>query len=460
MQRKLSWLVIVALILASTILVLNRSSLQQDAVTSRQLSKLVDPKTIIRKFDTHSTEGLRVLTLGDSIAWGATLKDRLTEAFPYLVSTQVTNLAIRANGPNFPAVCTETMIGIDMVYDVIILEYFIRAQEGLMTLASRIRQRFPHAAIIFLRLWFPEMLVHNPSQLRLRDWVISNGVSQDLNSKDFQVLIRTTNSETDWTFRPIVATATTIQDEVVKIVDGTLWEFPRDSDPIQTLLSVKNLFAMDWHHLSAAGHQVVADGIKAIFKELNLKRQNLVIPWAQHDSCESWFSTGKSSISHGPEWKMENFVPEGPKYGLDLLSPRGWITFKNPFQEVQMLHLAYMVTGPPPGMYQKVRIPLRDHPEFPLVEINPVVEALDGHNIHIVHMIRIVRIPPSGSIILEFERVMEEHRILPFRLTGYAITHPDSILENIKASSFHDFSNHIIPDHAHTLVTNGRSDIR
>jgi hypothetical protein len=157
---------------------------------------------------------------------------------------------------------------------------------------------------------------------------------------------------------------------------------------------------------------------------------------------------------------MENFVPEGPKYGLDLLSPRGWITFKNPFQEVQMLHLAYMVTGPPPGIYQKVRITLRDHPEFPLVEINPVVEALDGHNIHIVHMIRIVRIPPSGSIILEFERVMEEHRILPFRLTGYAITHPDSILENIKASSFHDFSNHIIPDHAHTLVTNGRSDIR
>ena len=64
------------------------------------------------------------------------------------------NYGLRATGPNYPAACISSMIG-EQAFDVIVLEYFLRGPEGLMTFALRLRERFPNAIIIMTKLWGP-----------------------------------------------------------------------------------------------------------------------------------------------------------------------------------------------------------------------------------------------------------------------------------------------------------------
>ena len=123
--------------------------------------------------------------MGSSVTWGAgigngALADRKTFAYPWLLSPNASNFAIRAGGPNYPATCTATMIG-EGVYDVFVLEYFMRAKDGLATLSRRIRERFPDAIIIFLLNWDPSIINHcsNPEctgpNTWMFDWVKEKG---------------------------------------------------------------------------------------------------------------------------------------------------------------------------------------------------------------------------------------------------------------------------------------------
>ena len=105
---------------------------------------------------------LRYLTLGASATYGVTLPDRTT-GYPYQLSPNVTNLAIRASGPNYPSICAQTMIdndndNDDNIYDVIILEYLMACNDGLEVLAHRLRKRFPDATIIFNMMWVPTLI--------------------------------------------------------------------------------------------------------------------------------------------------------------------------------------------------------------------------------------------------------------------------------------------------------------
>jgi hypothetical protein len=57
---------------------------------------------------------LSILSLGGSVTWGATLEDRF-KAYPWLVGhalggAHVDNLAMRATGADFPAICIESQI--------------------------------------------------------------------------------------------------------------------------------------------------------------------------------------------------------------------------------------------------------------------------------------------------------------------------------------------------------------
>merc|ERR1719253_12644 len=119
-------------------------------VKSQQLRRKLQDETDI------DLSKLRYVTLGASATWGASLPDPKT-GYPYQLSPNVTNLAIRASGPNYPSICIQTMIG-DGEYDVIILEYLMACRQGLDTLATRLRQRFPDAIIIFNMIWIPVII--------------------------------------------------------------------------------------------------------------------------------------------------------------------------------------------------------------------------------------------------------------------------------------------------------------
>jgi len=105
---------------------------------------------------------IKYAAFGTSITWGSgtgdgTLENRKTFAYPWLLSPNATNFAIRAGGPAYAATCTSTIVG-EEPFDVIVVEHYVRAHEGLPTLARRLRERFPDALLIFLVNWHPQMI--------------------------------------------------------------------------------------------------------------------------------------------------------------------------------------------------------------------------------------------------------------------------------------------------------------
>ena len=64
-------------------------------------------------------------------------------------------------GPNYPSICTQTLIGNDNVYDIIILEYFSMVYDGLLQLVKRLRQRFPDAILICESNYYFRLIPYN-----------------------------------------------------------------------------------------------------------------------------------------------------------------------------------------------------------------------------------------------------------------------------------------------------------
>ena len=80
---------------------------------------------------------IRYAAFGSSVTWGSNLSDpkeltyigRLT----YGDSDRGTNFGIRSSGPNYLAACLYTLME-DQEFDIIILEFYMRNREGLLTL--------------------------------------------------------------------------------------------------------------------------------------------------------------------------------------------------------------------------------------------------------------------------------------------------------------------------------------
>ena len=103
---------------------------------------------------------LRYAAFGSGNTYGAS--DSLTsryQSYPYLISEDIHNYALFSGGPNYPSACAETMVGDDHTYDVILLDYYLLANDGLLELAKRLRARFPHAILIFLEIWHCKMII-------------------------------------------------------------------------------------------------------------------------------------------------------------------------------------------------------------------------------------------------------------------------------------------------------------
>ena len=65
---------------------------------------------------------------------------------------------MRALGPIVPSECVKSMIGDDETHDVITLECHLSTEDGLDTLAERLRRRFPNAVVIFNMMWTPSLM--------------------------------------------------------------------------------------------------------------------------------------------------------------------------------------------------------------------------------------------------------------------------------------------------------------
>mmetsp|Transcript_1843 Transcript_1843/g.2579 ORF Transcript_1843/g.2579 Transcript_1843/m.2579 type:complete len:450 (-) Transcript_1843:142-1491(-) len=365
----------------------------------------------------------RILTLGSSVTWGAGMVSRYN-AYPYLLSPNVTNLALRAQGPSYPAICAQSMIGNDAIYDLIILEFYQRAHDGLLHLTKRLRQRFPKATIVIIRRWQPLMVINKKTQTHFRDWAKKEGFTS-LHAPELRETLFATTQADDWLLARCEAQRG-IQDQAVQDYGAILYDMPfNEQDPREIIAEQSNLFSSDFHHYSAEGHAYIANGILQTLREkgVAVQRNDELGSWGDGDVCDTWFESGETSVEHSENIEMKLFTRV--KHSLELpTADLGYISITNPFDAPRELFLSYMGTDPP-SKYPKTRAHLlkggniNRQSIYREVDLDPTTTDYTEH-VHVGLSTSLGMVPPGKTTVLF--RTLEENKEYPFRLLGYAIS--------------------------------------
>jgi len=370
---------------------------------------------------------LRYLALGTSNTWGHGLGER-HDAYPWLLSVDATNEAIRASGPNYPSVCTESIIG-EEIYDVIVLEFFAMANAGLVPLAQRLRRRFPDATIVFLAVWNPAMIYYqDEAEVGLKysnlkwDWSKKTGneVKSPASLEAFE------KSPNQWMFlQDYMNQLSDAVEEARRLVNGYTLKWDWKGDARDLLLQRHQFFADDWHHLSKEGHLLIAKGIHGILRtRARPKRSDTLGDWGHGDFCNSWYETGQTTIQHSHNILMNNFHVGQPKFALEIPPEGGTITVNNPFQDLRKLMLTYMATGPSTTIYPMLEVQYQSQDNHQKVLIHPLVKNAP-YPLHITQSINIGTIPP-GQTLLKFQPWETTQE--PFRIVAISVLSIDAVI--------------------------------
>lgn len=261
-------------------------------------------------------------------------------------------------GPNYPAVCTQSIIGDDAIYDLILLEYYVNgAEHGLADLARRLRERFPAAIIIVMKFYGPFDAIRGKA---LDDEkgvdLITWKKSIKLKDTDLNTLINAIDNDSRgvWRFRKHPNTDKAIN-KVVREVGGYQFHLPKGDTPRQTLVSYLRFFDKDNHmHLSERGHEYIYDMCKKIVDHHILKskkgRMNhinkaRVGSWGLGDNCNLWKTTGGCTHKHSPSCVLKQYDLKRGKFALEIGANGGWMDVDNLFPDDRTLYVSWLASS-------------------------------------------------------------------------------------------------------------------
>ena len=393
-------------------------------------------------------ERFSVVAFGTSDTWGSGILEELTgeNPAPYtypclLGASDVSNLAIRASGPGYPSVCLQSMMDRGQPspqwYQVILLEFELRADEGLLLLAQRLRQRFPDAIMVFLDVWYPRMIrVQRPSfsdreSVTIQAYQRHYGF-RGLHDPDFWQHLRTRTANANLTFQHRTDLVQ-LQNEIRHRVNGYVWRLPYPSTTNSSMIGpnlahMAPLFSQDYKHLSKQGHEYVARGIRRLLRSI----PNQYAPaattrgeWQSHDACANWLLSGKCPHTLVSGLAMNVFDRTAHKHGLQVLPNNrvGEMDIVNPFSSPATLYLSYMSTGAP-SKYPVVRISLVSEGTLSF-ELQPKVQR---QPIHVAVTLRAFTLAPGTTSRLVIEPL--EKTEWPFRIVATSIITSDQNTED------------------------------
>lgn len=367
----------------------------------------------------------RIAAFGSANTWGAGLENRY-DAYPYLLSDEVDNFAMFAGGPNYPSVCTETLVGDDGTYDVILLDFWLKAHQGLDELARRLRNRFPRAFMLFVKLWSPVHARRLPTS--------SSNISEELTFFQWrdhtlppdpqinEIVEALEHDDGHWYF-PEHPSADSLIAEIRQNVHAFNVRVPKKATAKETLAFYLHFFNKQNAQLSEKGHEFLASIIgKTIKKKLldtsaeEFVNNGIHGHWGKGDNCHMWYTTGGYSDSYSETLDMVQFDSNLGKFALEVTAP-GWFIVRNEFADNRTLYLSFLATIP--GYYPnaKIRIGDEDATPIPLIPENP----LDRKGAHNPRTVPVGKIPPGPSkIFISAEEHPKAGRF--FRLVGIAIT--------------------------------------
>ena len=384
-------------------------------------------------------DDIRYASFGSSVTWGAGLDDREHEAYAWRLSEfdyeRAKNYGIRATGPNYPAACISSMIG-EHAFDVIVLEYFLRGPEGLMTFALRLRERFPNAIIVMTKLWGPYQFRDYSININVADWANGIGFERDfIHDPQFRKAVLAHGADKfKYQYSSPESEVTKLHAAVADKIGAHVVQMPFSNNadgPGGWLELGDELLARDSFHLSAKGHEVLADQIKAIVDRIGVPRDTVLGNFHGVDHCHNWFESGV--IGEGLEYSANGILDKmknTDKYVLSFDNDKvnnitsivesGWIKISNPSDAEMDLFVAYMTTGPPPSKYPRVEVTRSDRYKTKYL-LEPESIGWGDRYVHIARIGHIGTIHPGVLNEMITFKPLEEAEY-PFRLVAIVIT--------------------------------------
>jgi hypothetical protein len=384
----------------------DRRILQTDSRGERQLVK--------------GTGTLRIGAFGSSNMWGAGLENRY-DAFPYLLSDEVDNFAMFAGGPSYPAVCTETIVGDDHIYDVLLFDYWLKAHQGLPELARRLRQRFPNALMFFYKTWGPVHARRRPSEDSTEEITFEEWKKQQYFPVEPQIneVIIALQKDTGYWYFPEHVEADKLINEIRNDVGGYVIRIPRKETGKETLDFYLHFFNKYNAQLSPMGHSFMANITKKTIKKkmigttsTELVSKGVHGHWGRGDECHIWYTTGGYNEDFSTTLQMREFDAEMGKFALEVSGP-GWLNVNNKFDDERILYLSFLSTEP--GFYPVVSVTIGEGGS----PVDLIPHTTDKREAHNARTIPVGTISPGMTQIFVTPKGETAHL---FRLVGISIT--------------------------------------
>lgn len=402
----------------------------QDHRILLDLSEYSDPKDEFSKdyllpfpaneFGEHNRP-LNILALGGSVTWGATLDNR-EDAYPWLLAgpfTQhVDNMSMRATGADYPSLCLQSIIPRQdesrASYDLILLDFVQNGTDGFPLLLRRLRQRYPDAVIVFIKLWSvltfaveegTGKVVLEAGKDPTRSWVW----------KDGDVFNRGYKGDEHGCGREICDVHQ--MEELIREQGGYAFELPRPASP-KTVLDEGWFAEEDWHHLSKKGHEILAKSLAdfLITKKDELFRDDKRIgTWGEGDQCYNWFMSGVNPLTYsGGEMVniLKDYTADGEKWVLTMRAHEMVVEFDSKYDHPVPLGIGYM-SRQDPASYPIVQFTINDaNPS--IVDPNVNRETVQK-SVHITAFSHVGMAVPGHNVL----RVTTiDQRTDPFRMVG------------------------------------------
>jgi len=406
---------------------------------------LMHPLSSIKHSQPQQEDSTRYLTFGSSSTWGEGLDEPQGEAYPWLLSNSVHNVAARVGGISLSAICTQSIVG-DGIYDVITIEFMDSDAEGVVQLAHRIRERFPNAKLVFVRLWTPATHVVYDNTLPILEWwsqqaklkqqqqLSAEEEEEDqlpslLTSFEFQAALLNSDPKR-WSFVDYSQRAAVVNAAITE-VNGMLYELPSpassSTEPIPlglTSPSYTTLFQDNRPQLlSATGHQMVAHGIQQLVKQQqqpSTSIRNQVGSWGTGDACALWYGTGDySALRSRRRASLVDFSKSNDgfhKHAVEISRRGGTIEVTNPFPGPRMLYLTYMTAASSGGTREYPRTKVSLGPKASVL-IDPVHSLDENGDHHLTRTTAVGLVQPGRTVVKLYS--LDAHSTSRFRLVGH-----------------------------------------
>jgi hypothetical protein len=363
---------------------------------------------------------INILAFGGSVTWGSTLDDR-NQAFPSLMGAphhvdHVDNMAMRATGADYPSLCLQSIIpdaeNNPKNYDVILFDFVLNGTDGFPLLLRRLKARYPDAVIIYVHIW------------SIVNLALEVGTSQPPKPKaiGFDPHYRKWEWKKGDTFNPGSANCAREvcgKEQMEKLVTdagGHIWHMPRP-DTVMEVVD-KGWFSSDWHHLSAHGHQFIANNLLAYLQTVtqDVFKPKRLGTFGMGDQCWNWFESGDVQLDY-VNAEPKNMLRDGMKVTLEIdpkTAPQGGsLGFDSQFDIPVPVGLAYMSIRDPPD-YPKVEVKVNSIFSAG-VSIDPAYNN-NTPSVHIVVFAHVGWVLPGRNIITITP--LEHSKTNPFRVVG------------------------------------------